>query len=369
MLKSRKILLVLIAFIATESMLFIVPSDSRFFFEPGYTFKEFARLNGVKPGKVKNELGRPDIRGRETLAGLGIDKARAADLISHIKGRFPAEKIVKLQSVFAVFTTIVIFLLFKNRMSPAMKTVLLLIAIAGFGFFPGKMVNPMVSLVKFMKGLAGIEANVFTWFLTLTCFSLLSVIGTKAVCGWICPFGALQELIYGIPGFSQFKTKCKIPFLLSNIFRILLFLGCIIALFYNLFGLKEQGRVIYHVINPFNLFEFNFSMVSVPIYIGITLVAGYLFYRPHCYFVCPFGLFSWLFEKMSIFRVWIDRGKCTECHACVKACPGLAMKGIYEEKIFPADCFSCGECLASCKFDALSYSCGNRKDEHRLITQ
>lgn len=362
MLKNTKIIFIILAFILSEIVLLSLASKQDFYFEPGYTLNEFARLNDVKPGKIKHELEMPDVRGRVTLSELGIDKERALHVISHVKGRFEAKKRVLSQAVFALFAAVIIFLLCKNRMNSVVKIVLLLISIACFGFLLGKSFNPMTGMVKFMKGVAGIEPNTAAWALVFVCFLLLAVIGAKVVCGWICPFGALQELIYKIPGFGKFKTKYKIQFWLSNSVRILIFLGCIAAILFNLFGLREQGRVIYHVINPFNLFEFNFSLVSIPVYIGISFVIGYLFYRPHCYFVCPFGLLSWLFEKMSIFRVWINREKCTDCKACVKACPGKAMEGIYEAKFFSADCFSCGECLDSCKFDALSYSCNIRKD-------
>ncbi len=362
MLKNTKILFIVLAFIIVEIVLLSLASKQDYYFEPGYTLKEFARLNDVKPGKVKHELEMPDARGRATLLELGIDKDRALHVLSHVKGRFEAKKRVLVQTFFALFAAVIIFLLCKNRMNAIVKMLLLSISIACFGFLPGKSFNPMTGMVRFMKGIAGIEPNIAAWGLVFVCFLLLAVIGTKVICGWICPFGALQELIYKIPGLGNFKTKYKIPFWFSNSIRLLVFLGCIIALLSNLFGLREQGRVIYHVINPFNLFELNFTLVSIPVYIGIMLIAAYLFYRPHCYFFCPFGLFSWLFEKISVFKVRIDQGKCTDCKACVKACPGFAMKGIYEGKLISADCFSCGECLYSCKFDALSYSCANRKD-------
>ena len=362
MLKKTKIIFIVLVFIIAEIVLLSLASKQDFCFEAGYTLKEFARLNDVKPGKIKHELEMPDVRGRATLSELGIDQDRALHVLSHVKGRFEAEKRVLVQTIFALFAAAIIFLLCKNKMNSVVKTVLLLISITCFGFLLGKSYNPMTGMVKFIKGIAGIEPNIAAWGLVFVCFLLLTVIGTKVVCGWICPFGAIQELIYKIPGLGKFKTKYKIPFWLANSIRGLIFLVCITGLLLNLFGLREQGRVIYHVINPFNLFELNFSLVSIPVYIGIMLIAAYLFYRPHCYLVCPFGFFSWLVEKISVFKVRIDRGKCTDCGACIKACPGLAMKGIYEGKLLSADCFSCGECLDSCKFDALSYSCDNSKD-------
>jgi polyferredoxin len=362
MFKNRKTLFVVLVFVIAESALFFFPVKQNFSFDSNFTLKEFARLNDIKPGKIKKDLGKPLIRGKTTLAELDIDKNMAFELISHVKGKFATKKMAFIQAVFALFTALSVILLIKNKMGSAVKVVMLLISVSCFGFLLGKAYNPMVSLVKFMKGIAGIEANVLAWFLTLTCFSLLAVIGTKSVCGWVCPFGALQELVYKIPGLRGFKTRYKIPFWISNIIRVFLFAICIAALVLNLFELKEQGRVIYHVINPFNLFELNFSLVSILVYIVATFILSYLFYRPHCYLVCPFGLFSWLLEKVSVYRVRIDQGKCTDCKACVNACPGLAMKGAYERKLFSADCFSCGECLDSCKFDALFYSCNIRKD-------
>jgi electron transfer flavoprotein alpha subunit len=51
----------------------------------------------------------------------------------------------------------------------------------------------------------------------------------------------------------------------------------------------------------------------------------------------------------------VDRDACTECQACVRECPGGAMKDFYEENRIHADCFACGVCIEACKFDALDW--------------
>jgi polyferredoxin len=214
----------------------------------------------------------------------------------------------------------------------------------------------MVALVKTAKTLAGVEPGLYAWGAALLAFVLLAVIGNKAACGWICPYGALQELLFKIPLAARLKQKIKIPFAASNTIRCILFILFAAGLATNLFHLKAQGRALYHWVNPFNLFDLNFASASVTAYIAATLLAAVFFYRPHCYFVCPFGLLSWALEKLSLFKIRIHPQKCTGCGACIKACPGRAMEGIYKGSALPADCFSCGECLHACQFDALSYS-------------
>jgi len=261
-----------------------------------------------------------------------------------------------LHLLFAAVVFLAIFLLWRKKMDAAVKYIMLSAAVIGFGFALGKTYNPMVALVKTFKGFAGIEGNTAAWLMVLVLFCMLAIVGTKAVCGWVCPYGALQELLFKLPFFNAWKKKYKAPFWFSNGIRLGLFGLFIAGLVWNLFGLKQQGRGIYHTVNPFNLFEFNFDGPAITLYIVATLVLSLFFYRPHCYCVCPFGLLSWLLEKISIFKIRINRQACTDCGACVKACPGQAMKGLYAQAVFPADCFSCGECLRACAFDALSYT-------------
>ncbi|MBW2083712.1 MAG: 4Fe-4S binding protein, partial [Deltaproteobacteria bacterium] len=52
----------------------------------------------------------------------------------------------------------------------------------------------------------------------------------------------------------------------------------------------------------------------------------------------------------------IDHDQCTQCGACIKACPLEASKGRVARKKIPADCFSCPRCLNVCPVDAIQYT-------------
>lgn len=326
------------------------------YFSPDMTLRQFALQNDIKPGRVKTELGMPHARGRATLRELGLDEQKAADLLSHIGGGAFAGKMAGLHLLFAAAVCLALWLLQRNTMNSLVKYALLAAAVTGFGFALGKTYNPMVAMVKTGKGFAGLEANPGAWLMVLALFCLLAIIGTKAVCGWACPYGALQELLFKLPLCAAWKKSHKLPFWLANSIRLVLFALFLAALAFDLFGLRQQGRSLYHGVNPFNLFELAVPALSVGLYIVATLGLSLFFYRPHCYAVCPFGLLSWALERISVFRIRINRQACTACGACVMACPGQAMKGIYERSALPADCFSCGECLRVCAFDALAYA-------------
>lgn len=231
-------------------------------------------------------------------------------------------------------------------------TVALFLSVGVAGMFFGKSPNPMEGVVKVFKSMIGLYPDPWIKVAALLLFIGLVIVGNKLICGWACPFGALQELFYKIPLLNRFR-KYKLPFVFTNTVRIVLFLVTLSMMFGWLGGRK--GMVIYHYVNPFNLFNLDFESVSIICAIVVSLVVGIFFYRPFCSFICPFGLISWFFERLSLFRVRIDHEKCTECMACVKACPSSATKGMVAKKFWQADCFSCSRCLNVCPVDAIKY--------------
>jgi len=228
----------------------------------------------------------------------------------------------------------------------------LLLSVIVAGFLLGKSPNPMEGAVKVFKSMVGLYPDPVIKVIAFSFFIILAVIGNKIICGWACPFGALQELIYSIPILQKIKKK-KLPFIFTNTIRVCLFIAMLLFLFGIIGG--RRGFVIYHYVNPFNLFNFDFEAFSILLTVIITLLVSFNIYRPFCQFICPFGLVSWIAERVSIFRVRIDKEKCIQCGACIKACPLEAAKGRVEGKRLPADCFSCARCLNVCPTDAIKY--------------
>ena len=234
----------------------------------------------------------------------------------------------------------------------------LVISAIAAGFLLGKSPNPMEGTVKVLKSMVGLYPDPMAKATAFLFFIALAVVGNKLICGWACPFGALQELIYSIPILKSIKQR-KLPFAFTNTIRTALFTAMLLFLFGIVGGRK--GTVIYHHLNPFNLFDLDFESVSILLTVILALAVSLVVYRPFCQFICPFGFISWIAERFSIIRVRIDKDKCTECGACIKACPWEAAEGRVYGKRLPADCFSCARCLNVCSVDAIHYRSVFRK--------
>ncbi len=333
-------------------------------FSMDMSIQEIAPKFGVTGKALARELNLDlDAPKTKPLRELGIKKGTLKHAVEHLLSH--KDSTLKYYIFAALVFWGIIFLVklgrpeksdVKNRRDWYPRTPYILslfLSVIMAGFFLGKSPNPMEGLVKVFKSMIGLYPDPMAKVVAFGFFIILAVIGNKMICGWACPFGALQELIYSLPILRRIKQK-KLPFILTNTIRAGLFLTMVLFLFGIIGGRK--GFVIYHYINPFNLFNLDLESVSILLTVIIVLGGSFIIYRPFCQFICPFGLVSWVAEQFSIFRIRIDKDKCTQCGACIKACPLEAAKGIVEGKKMPADCFSCARCLNVCPVDAIKYS-------------
>ena len=212
--------------------------------------------------------------------------------------------------------------------------------------------EPMRAFVHVFQSFALGRYSLPDTLLVFLAFALMTFIGVKLVCGWGCPVGTFQELLYRLPVFNKIKKK-RVPFWFSNSVRVIIFALFLIFVFGFISGLQDQS--LYRYCNPFRLFEWNFR-VSAPIFVILIFGLSLFKYRSYCMFVCPFGLFSWLIQNLSVFRVKVNRDSCIDCGKCGRVCPTGAAEGILLGKTFKADCFSCARCLNACPNDSLGYS-------------
>jgi len=343
-------------------------------FNVNMSIQDLAPKLGVTGKGLARELELPlDVSKKKPVRTLGVTCEELDHAIEHILSH--RDSMLKYY-VYAVLVLLgLVFLVrlgrpdgsdIKNRRTwyPRIPYIIaLLSSVIVAGFILGKSPNPMEGAVKVFKSMIGIYPDPIVKAIALAFFIILAIIGNKMICGWACPFGALQELIYSIPILRKIKKK-KLPFIFTNTIRLCLFVAVLLFMFGIMGGRK--GFVIYHYLNPFNLFDLHFETLIILLTVIIALLAAFTIYRPFCQFICPFGLISWVAERFSIFRVRIDKEKCIQCGACIEVCPLEAAEGRVNGKKMPADCFSCARCLNVCPVDAIQYasSLGKGKTNH-----
>jgi len=360
------ILIVVAGFIPKTSQKKYNPTD----FNTSMSIKEMALEIGVTRKSLAHELSLPlHVRKGRPVKTLGVTDKKLHHVVEHILSH-RTDASLKYYVYVAVVLGGLVFLVRLGRPDGsdiekrkswyprAPYIIFLLTSVVFAGFVLGKSPNPMEAIVKVFKSMVGFYSDPIVKVIAFAFFIILAIVGNKIICGWACPFGSLQELIFSLPFFKKIKKK-KIPFILTNSIRIIVFVVMLLFLF-GIVG-RRKGLLIYHFINPFNLFNFDFETFAFLFTIIIILILSIFVYRPFCQLVCPFGFVSWIAERFSIFRVRVNKNLCVKCGACEEVCPTDAAKGIVAGNKMPADCFSCGRCLNSCPVDAIKYTFNNNK--------
>ena len=186
----------------------------------------------------------------------------------------------------------------------------------------------------------------------------------RTICGWLCPFGMIQELLHEIPTFKI--KKSRLTRALSYIkYGILIVFVLFLPLYYGLAkGLPLPGFCKY--ICPAGTLEGAVGLLSSPSNTGLFPMLGALFtrkyvimiiiglgcifcYRAFCRFLCPLGAIYGLFSRISLLGIQVEASRCTGCGACVRRCP-MDVKYVGDH-----ECIHCGQCKSACAANAISF--------------
>ncbi len=186
----------------------------------------------------------------------------------------------------------------------------------------------------------------------------------RLVCGFLCPFGLIQDLLNKIPFPKKIRTF-KGDKLLRKL-KYVIFLVFVILLPLFLTDIMGQGAPYFcKLICPAGTLEGGLPLVllnkSMRSAIGwlyawkntiliVTIVLSIIIYRPFCRYICPLGAFYSIFNPVSLYKYRINKEKCVHCGKCAKVCQ-MAIDPV--ETPNSPECIRCGRCKKSCPVKAI----------------
>ena len=205
---------------------------------------------------------------------------------------------------------------------------------------------------------------------------LVGAVFGRFVCGWLCPFGLVQDLLYKIPFPKKLKTfkgdklLRKLKYVILAVFVIILPM-CVA----DITGLGDPWFCKY--ICPAGTLEGGIPLVTLNeslrnalgflwawkfLILAVTVILSVIIYRPFCKYLCPLGGIYSLFNGISVFRLRFDESKCVSCGKCSKVCK---MNVDPTKNPDHTECIRCGLCVESCPTDALSTNFSLHKNSEK----
>ncbi len=171
----------------------------------------------------------------------------------------------------------------------------------------------------------------------------LIVLGRGVFCGWLCPFGALQELLARLARAIRLPAF-EIPETLNGRLWGLKYviLAGLIATAATLGMGTAQALAEVEPFKTAITVRFERSLPYVA-YAVVLLLAGLFVERFYCRFLCPLGAVAAVLGRLRIFNHLRRRPECgNPCRLCEAACPVAAIPE--SGKINLDECFQCLDC-------------------------
>lgn len=231
------------------------------------------------------------------------------------------------------------------------------------GFYAQGQLSVVNIFTLFMEIYRGFDIGVFLldpvifilWIYTVV---TLLVWGRGVFCGWLCPFGALQEIVSWVAGklkIKQWRVSKLTHIRLLKLKYVILFALTALS-FYSL----EQA-MIYSEIEPFKTAITLIFIRTYPFVLYAVLILGIGLYisKFYCRYICPLGAGLAILGKIHLFEMLRRRNECgSKCQLCRNRCQIDAIDD--SGAIDYNECIQCLECLAiindknQCAIDLLS---------------
>lgn len=199
-----------------------------------------------------------------------------------------------------------------------------------------------IQLVCFLLTVIGLFVN---FQITTMIILAVTFFGGAFYCGWICPFGTIQDL-FSKMGKSLGIKPLKMPKIIQ---RYLMWIRYILAALFMLTSLEILFTLM--SFDPrANLGTFllgNMIGISAIVVIISFALISLFFERPFCNYLCIEGAKYGAIGSLRIFTVKRNSNSCVNCQKCDKACP-MNISVSTSTQVRSLQCINCMECVDNC---------------------
>lgn len=183
----------------------------------------------------------------------------------------------------------------------------------------------------------------------------------RLICGFLCPFGFLQDLLFKVPSPKKLRTfrgDAQLRYLKYAVLIIMVLILPTAHKFTPMFCkyLCPSGTLSGILLSSADsrlrsLFGWIFTWKAVVL--TAVVLASIAVFRPFCKYLCPLGAFYALFNSVSAVRLKVDSERCAGCGACSAVCD-MAVNPVASPN--HPECIRCGRCVSICPHQAISFT-------------
>lgn len=218
--------------------------------------------------------------------------------------------------------------------------------------------SPFLIVWGASKGVITGSAIVFTMLF------LVSLFAGRVFCGWLCPCGGMQEILFQSNNkkprtgrLNYIKFFIWIPWIIS-ILTLILFVS----------GYKRTDYLfmIDHGISVSNIYMYIPYYIVILLFFLNSIIFGK---RASCHYLCWMSPFMIIGRKVSNFinipslRLRAEKDKCINCKKCNKECPmSIDVNNMIDcNRMENSECILCGKCIDTCPKNAIKFYFGKGK--------
>ena len=247
----------------------------------------------------------------------------------------------------------------KKKLSP-IQIVRAVIQLIAFVTVPALFITIFSSIGSIIMSIIG-GSFVFTEhlgsiILVLGVF-LVTIVWGRYLCGFICSFGAMQDLLNAIGKLIPFKVK--IPEKADKYLKLLKY-AVLAFVVIGVWGFSVTGDLIWSPWTVFGMYSSLSAWNSLEYFLTLggafllLIIIGSLFIeRFFCKYLCPLGALFALVSRTRLNPIKRRSEKCGSCKLCTAKCSMSIHLYKYDE-VSSGECINCLKCTEVCQNDNIT---------------